>query len=95
MKSRILSLAFAVFVAAAPLEPESKRAEQECTYPIGQHGNNFAKVAGRLFEIDGKVQYWAGTNAWWLAHLDKNSDIDISLSEMAQVSLISRGQIMH
>ncbi|KAF3760942.1 family 5 glycoside hydrolase [Cryphonectria parasitica EP155] len=53
-------------------------------YPIGQvHGPN-AKVAGRLFDIDGKIEYFAGSNAWWLAHLSHNSDIDIALSEVAK-----------
>lgn len=27
-----------------------------------------------------------GSNAWWLAHLSENSDIDIALSEVAKVS---------
>lgn len=89
MKSQILSIALAALAAAAPLEVEPRSPEQGCTYPIGQHGSDFAKVSGQLFEIDGKVEYFAGTNAWWLAHLNNNSDIDLSLSEMAQVSKIS------
>lgn len=83
-------------------------------YPIGQTKGPNAKVAGRLFNIDGRVEYFAGarliaililqtgyshdfheqlsnlgsdigTNAWWLAHLSENSDIDITLSEIAKV----------
>lgn len=29
-----------------------------------------------------------GSNAWWLAHLSKNSDIEIALSEVAKVGNI-------
>ncbi|ROW07561.1 hypothetical protein VPNG_06781 [Cytospora leucostoma] len=53
-------------------------------YPIGQVRASNARVVGRVFEIDGKVEYFAGSNAWWLAHLSKNSDIDIALSEVAK-----------
>ncbi|KUI72905.1 Mannan endo-1,4-beta-mannosidase B [Cytospora mali] len=53
-------------------------------YPIGQGTSPNAKVAGRVFNIDRKVEYFAGSNAWWLAHLSKNSDIDIALSEVAK-----------
>ncbi|CAN8106177.1 unnamed protein product [Discula destructiva] len=52
-------------------------------YPIGRTGGANAKAAGRLFDIDGKVEYFAGSNAWWLAHLSKNSDIDTSLRQVA------------
>lgn len=48
----------------------------------GGNRKNFAKTSGRLFEIDGKVQYFAGTNSWWLSHLSKDSDIDAALKEM-------------
>lgn len=30
-------------------------------YPIGQTKGQNAKVAGRLFDIDGKVEYFAGS----------------------------------
>lgn len=30
-------------------------------YPIGQSKSHNAKVAGRLFDIDGKVEYFAGS----------------------------------
>lgn len=60
--------------------------QPDCAYPIGRFGGANAKVAGRLFDIDGRVQYFAGSNAWWLAHLSKNSDVDIALKEVAAVS---------
>ncbi|KAK0701887.1 glycoside hydrolase superfamily [Lasiosphaeria miniovina] len=43
-------------------------------YAIGAPNGSFAKVNGRLFEIDGRTGYFAGTNAWWLGHLTRNED---------------------
>ncbi|PSR90352.1 glycoside hydrolase superfamily [Coniella lustricola] len=54
-------------------------------YAIGQTGGSMAKVAGRLFNIDGRVEYFAGSNAWWLAHLSSNSDVNVALQEVAKV----------
>ncbi|KAH8879648.1 family 5 putative glycoside hydrolase [Thozetella sp. PMI_491] len=51
--------------------------------PIGTSKAPFAKVSGRLFELDGKVGYFAGTNAWWLGHLTENKDVDLALQEIA------------
>ncbi|KAF8854067.1 family 5 putative glycoside hydrolase [Acephala macrosclerotiorum] len=80
--SAVLSLALASCVAAAPAILSSSTKQPACAYPIGKSGSN-AKVSGRLFEIDGKVEYFAGSNAWWLGHLSKNSDVDIALEEVA------------
>ncbi|PVH83751.1 glycoside hydrolase family 5 protein [Cadophora sp. DSE1049] len=74
----LLSLALAA--SAAVISSTSQ--QPPCKYPIGKSGS-FAKAAGRLFNIDGKVQYFAGSNAWWLGHLSKNSDVDIALKQVA------------
>ncbi|KAL8820381.1 MAG: hypothetical protein Q9223_001371 [Gallowayella weberi] len=37
----------------------------------------------RLFQLNGKTQYFAGTNAWWLGHLQKNEDVDTAVSQIA------------
>ncbi|KAL8799872.1 MAG: hypothetical protein Q9182_005579 [Xanthomendoza sp. 2 TL-2023] len=37
----------------------------------------------RLFQINGKTQYFAGANAWWLGHLQKNEDVDTAVSQIA------------
>lgn len=57
------SLAICSFLAAcglaAPAIQSSSAVQPACAYPIGQKGGN-AKVSGRLFNIDGKVEYFAG-----------------------------------
>ncbi|KAE8441983.1 hypothetical protein EG329_004109 [Mollisiaceae sp. DMI_Dod_QoI] len=79
----VLGLLLASCVIAAPAIQSSPASQQPAVaYPIGQNGSN-AKVAGRLFNIDGKVEYFAGNNAWWLGHLSNNSDVDIALQEVA------------
>lgn len=42
---------------------------------------------GTVFELDGKAQYFAGTNAWWLGHLTSDADVDTATSEIAQSGL--------
>lgn len=32
-----------------------------------------------------RLTFNPGTNAWWLAHLSKNSDIDIAFGQIAKV----------
>ncbi|OAA66774.1 glycoside hydrolase family 5 protein [Niveomyces insectorum RCEF 264] len=51
-------------------------------YPIGVKNESFARPAGQLFNINGNVSYFAGTNAWWLGHLTKNEDVDKALQEI-------------
>jgi hypothetical protein len=46
-------------ILASPTIQSSSAPQPACAYPIGQKGSN-AKVSGRLFDIDGKVQYFAG-----------------------------------
>lgn len=55
-----------------------------CAFPIGTGKGSNAKTVGRLFNLDGRVGYFAGSNAWWLAHLTKNSDVDIALQQVAE-----------
>ena len=81
MKYSIASLLSLTLAASAAVISSSSQ-QPPCKYPIGKSGN-FAKPAGRLFNIDGKVQYFAGSNAWWLGHLSKNSDVDIALKQVA------------
>jgi len=79
-----INLAFAVSAFALPsILSSSNNHQPPPSCPIGQGGGANAKVSGRLFDIDGKVQYFAGSNAWWLAHLSKDSDVDITLKEVA------------
>jgi mannan endo-1,4-beta-mannosidase len=59
----LLSSVLASSVLAAPTILSSTTEQPACAYPIGTTGNANAKVAGRLFDIDGKVQYFAGKTA--------------------------------
>ncbi|OIW28323.1 glycoside hydrolase [Coniochaeta ligniaria NRRL 30616] len=52
-------------------------------YPLGARSGTYAKVSGRLFEIDGKIGYFSGTNAWWLGHLENDDDVDIATQQIA------------
>jgi len=53
-----LALACSALTVATILTPDSE--QPPCAYPVGQSGGANAKVAGRLFDIDGKVEYFAG-----------------------------------
>lgn len=54
-----LSWCTAPVLAAPTILAASSSQQPPCSYPIGGRGK-FAKVAGRLFDIDGKVGYFAG-----------------------------------
>ncbi|ESZ97752.1 glycoside hydrolase family 5 protein [Sclerotinia borealis F-4128] len=84
MKSLLTTLVSLLSLTTAlPLISSDSSASQPIpAYSFLSSGSN-SKVAGRLFNIDGKVEYFAGTNAWWLAHLSSNSDVDTPLSQMA------------
>jgi mannan endo-1,4-beta-mannosidase len=91
---------------ATILQAAGSDAQPAPVYPIGNRGGKFAKTAGRLFDLEGRVGYFAGnlfliilrvasltipgSNAWWLAHLLENSDVDLVLNQVANVSLKSR-----
>ncbi len=53
-----LALACSTLTVATILTPDSE--QPPCAYPVGKSGGTNAKVAGRLFDIDGKVEYFAG-----------------------------------
>src|SRR2546421_10425804 len=50
--------------------------------PVLNRGVPASSPSGRIFNIDGKVQHFAGTNAWWLGHLTIDADLDTAMSEM-------------
>jgi len=47
----------------------------------------FAKAVGRVFDIDGKIGYFAGTNAYYIAFLTNNADIDLIMSHLQTTGL--------
>ena len=54
---------------------------------LAERAGGNSKAVGRLFEIDGKVQYFAGTNAWWLGHLFTDADLETAISQIASSGL--------
>ena len=57
--------------------------------PALKRGVSASSPSGRIFDIDGKVQHFAGTNAWWLGYLISNADLDTAMSEMHRYILHS------
>jgi mannan endo-1,4-beta-mannosidase len=49
--------------------------------------NPFPRVSGLDFEIDGKTQYYAGTNSYWLPFLTNNSDVDHVMGDLQKSGL--------
>jgi len=105
----LLSSTLASSVFAGPVIQAANSDKQPASiYPIGK-GGAFAKPAGRVFELDGKAGHFAGkstpeysetklltvlgSNAWWLAHLLDNSDVDLVLSQVANVSTLIVGAL--
>ncbi|KAF4547789.1 Cellulase (glycosyl hydrolase family 5)-like protein 2 [Elsinoe fawcettii] len=43
---------------------------------------SFASASGSLFNIDGKKQYFVGTNSYWIGFLTNNDDIDLAMSHL-------------
>ncbi len=65
------SVISAAALPSANLLASSAANQPACSYPIGTSNGKNAKVSGRLFDIDGRVEYFAGmfdlTNWWqWL-----------------------------
>lgn len=47
-------------LCAAALVAATSDVQPASIYPIGKSGGAFAKTAGRVFNLDGKVGYFAG-----------------------------------
>jgi mannan endo-1,4-beta-mannosidase len=58
ISSTLVALGLAALASTAPTF--NSAVSPDCTYPIGTRGGENARVSGRLFEIDGRVQYFAG-----------------------------------
>jgi mannan endo-1,4-beta-mannosidase len=86
--SFLLSLAAGVLPALVAAEPAAPPAYTVPAVPIGRGGGgHIPRTVGRLFEIDGKVQYFAGTNCWWLGNLLDDAEVELAISQMADVRL--------
>lgn len=70
---------------AASIPSTAHQAFHERSTSIQERGEMFSSAKGRTFDIDGKIQYFAGTNAWWLGHLTSDDDLEVAMSEIAEV----------
>ena len=46
---------------------------------------DFCRPVGRLFEIDEKVQYFMGTNTYWIGFLTNDNDVDLVMRHLKEV----------
>ncbi|KAL8995225.1 MAG: hypothetical protein Q9169_004989 [Polycauliona sp. 2 TL-2023] len=68
-------------VHAAPTPIEDVK-----TSELDRRATVFSRVSPtsrRLFQLNGKTQYFSGTNAWWLGHLQSNLDVDTAVAQIA------------
>ncbi|KAL8710905.1 MAG: hypothetical protein Q9225_007202 [Loekoesia sp. 1 TL-2023] len=65
-------------VGSAPTTVENVKTTQ-----LKRRAATITSVDQRLFKINGRTQYFAGTNTWWLGHLFNNDDVDTALSQIA------------
>jgi mannan endo-1,4-beta-mannosidase len=84
-KGSLLALAAGLLPGLVTAEPAAPPAYTAPAVPIGRGGGHIPRTVGRLFEIDGKVQYFAGTNCWWLGNLLDDSEVELAMSQMADV----------
>ncbi len=47
----------------------------------------YPSVSGLLFNIDGTVKYYAGTNSYWIPFLTNNADVDLVMSHLQSAGL--------
>ncbi|KAI4243975.1 MAG: hypothetical protein L6R40_003186 [Gallowayella cf. fulva] len=87
--SRLSCLAVAALqlglVTAAPTPVEDLKAselDRRLTAPEPACAS-VSSTNKRLFTFNGRTQYFAGTNAWWLGHLPSNVDVDGAVAQMA------------
>jgi hypothetical protein len=73
------------YVFAALISEGALQAVEARTQTIQTRDIIASSPSSRLFDIYSKVQYFAGTNAWWLGHLTRDSDLDTAMSEIARV----------
>jgi len=74
-------------VSTAAVPSDALRETAIASSTLQSRASNFSSPSGRLFNIDGKVQYFAGTNAWWLGHLTSDDDLEVAMSEIAESGL--------
>ena len=53
----------------------------------GKKPSSVPSADGTVFNINGKPQYFAGTNSWWLGHLTSDTDVDLAASEISSSGL--------
>jgi len=58
-----------------------------CIRSTATQRTQYARTNGLKFEIEGRSQYYTGTNAYWLPFLMDNADIDLALDHIAGAGL--------
>lgn len=48
---------------------------------------SYATTAGNVFSINGKKEYFSGTNTYWIGFLTNNADVDLVMSHIAATQL--------
>ena len=73
--------------AAAPVvDHEYVGTPHAPAFPIGKRQSGFVKVSGNRFDYgNGVAKYAAGTNAWWLSHVQDNAVVDKVFQNIAKV----------
>lgn len=85
MWAGVLVVAFVALVRAESWIRSVTEPQISPVVSIGQNKKPFAKPVGTRFEVDGKIQYFAGVNAWWLGHLSNDSDIETAMQQIADI----------
>ncbi|PSK60207.1 hypothetical protein B9Z65_1105 [Elsinoe australis] len=67
---------------AKPVTPSTTKASSSPAPTAGSGSSSIASAAGSLFNIDGKKQYFVGTNSYWIGFLNNDADIDTVMSHL-------------
>ncbi|KAJ5632001.1 hypothetical protein N7490_008340 [Penicillium lividum] len=65
----------------------STKTTSSTTSSSAPSSTQFSSVDGLQFTIDGKTDYFAGTNAYWIAFLTDNDDVDLVMSHLNESDL--------
>ncbi|KAM0719460.1 hypothetical protein Q7P37_005365 [Cladosporium fusiforme] len=80
-------IAFASFAGAACALPAASWSGEGTTSsaitPRAANASSFPSTSGTSFVIDGKEQYFAGTNTYWIGFQTNNADVDLVMKNIA------------
>jgi len=85
--SSIFLTSWAVAAASAAAVALDQGAYDQSSSSVTAANGSFAKTNGNVFEINGKTEYFAGTNTYWISFLTNNADVDLVMSHIAASGL--------